>query len=111
MHKITGTVVRSYTADKFGKLTLEVKGDGKYPDKLDFKTFSGQVIAAMKSIGNGEEVTLDFALQSEKVLNSNNEPIMLPGKDGKEWPIKVPMLKITAISTVNAPADNDAVPF
>ncbi len=100
----TGTVVRTYTAEKFGKLTLEVQGSGKYPDRLDFKTFDASVISKLKGLGQGETVTVDFALQTEKV-SVDGRDITQTGKDGKEWPVKVPMLKVTGLSVEGGKTD------
>lgn len=105
----TGTVVRTYTAEKFGKLTLEVQGSGRYPDKIDFKTFDAGVIFKLKGLGQGETVTVDFVLQSEKVSVDGKE-ITQAGKDGKEYPVKVPMLKVTNLS-VNGAGWDDQPPF
>jgi len=105
----TGTVIRKYTAEKFGKLTLEIAGNGKYPDKVDFKTFDQAAIKAISELGNGETVTVSYVLQSEK-LSVGGKEITEQGKDGKEYPVKVPMLKITSVNT-DAPVGNDNVPF
>ncbi len=106
----TGTVVRTFTSDKFGKLTLEVQGSGRYPDKIDFKTFDGAVISRLKGLGQGETVTVDFAIQSEK-LSVGGKEITETGKDGKEWPVKIPMLKVTALSVEGQNKPAGAVPF
>ena len=112
MYQITGTVLRSYTADKFGKLTLEVKGDGKYPDRLDFKSFSSPVINTLRQIGNGETVTVDFVLQTEKVKLQDGTELTETGKNGTAYPVKVPFLKMTGIATVGADsADKGNIPF
>ncbi len=100
----TGTVVRKYTAEKFGKLTLEIAGNGKYPDKVDFKTFDQAAIKAIAALGAGEEVTVSYILQSEKVTIGGKE-ITETGKDGKEYAVKVPMLKVTEVKSVAGNTD------
>ena len=99
-----GTVIRTYTAERFGKLTLEVQGSGRYPDKIDFKTFDASVISKLKGLGRGETVTVDFALQTEKVSVGGKE-IVETGKVGKVWPVRVPMLKVTGLSVEGQKSD------
>ena len=111
--EITGTVHRKYTSDKFAKLTLEVQGGGRYPDKLDMKSFSGPVIQKIAALGAGETVTVEFTLQSEKLV-VGGQAITETGKDGKEYPVKVPMINVTGISItpdMNKLIDDSAVPF
>ena len=114
--QITGSVRRTYTAEKFGKLTLEVKGSGKYPDILDFKTFGGPSLAGLKNLGQGEVVTVDFEIQTEKVRLADGTDLTETGKNGTAYPVKVPMLKITAVASASAganvaPEDTSSVPF
>jgi len=105
----TGTVVRKYTADKFAKLTLEIAGNGKYPEKVDFKTFDQSAIKDIGALGAGETVTVSYVLQSEK-LSVGGAEVTETGKDGKVWPVKVPMLKITSVSAESV-KDNSGAPF
>jgi hypothetical protein len=107
----TGTVARKYTSEKFAKLTLEITGSGKYPDKVDFKTFDQGAIKSIAGLGDGELVTVSYILQSEKVMVGGKE-VTEAGKDGKEWPVKVPMLKVTAVQSGTASnSDSGKPPF
>lgn len=108
VNQVTGTVVRKYTADKFAKLTLEIKGGGKYPDKIDMKSFDAAAIKAIAALGDGEEVTVSYVLQSEK-LSVGGKEITETGKNGTEYPVKIPMLKITSVNT--KAVDESAPPF
>lgn len=110
--QITGSVRRTYTAEKFGKLTLEVKGSGKYPDVLDFKVFGGSALAGLKSLGQGEVVTVDFDIQTEKVRLADGTDLTETGKNGTAYPVKVPMLRINSVSGATVAAeDTSSVPF
>lgn len=106
----TGTVVRKYTSEKFGKLTLEIPGNGRYPEKVDFKSFDQDAIRAIDALGAGEEVTVTYILQSEKV-SVGGKDVVETGKDGKEYAVKVPMLKVTEVKSTAGTADTGKAPF
>lgn len=115
MFKIDGVVSRTYSGGKVGTVTLEVPGSGRYPERLTFKSFDSGVIGQIAKLGQGESIGLDFKLQTEKVMHAGVQ-LEEAGKDGKTYPVKVPLLVITGITVQGAtgeskPIDNSNIPF
>ena len=119
MNSLTGTVLRKYTSDKFAKLTVEVPGTGRYPERIDLKSFNQAVINQVGRLGAGESVTVEFNIQVEK-MKHNGVELTEEGKDGKSYPVKVPMLVISnilvdgsgaGVDGAKNPVDDSQVPF
>jgi len=106
-----GKVVRSFSSDKFGKVTLEVAGE-RNACKLDFKTFNADHIALIKTLKPGDSVEVTGSIGVEAVKDKAKVDIEVDGY--KLW---IPMLKMETINGVTTgtqavgPDKTDAIPF
>lgn len=89
---ITGTVSRKpYTSEKFGRLSLLVSS-GSRKAYHDVKAFDLDVIAAIRQLGEGEQVTVKGELMSEQLKDSDKNPIKVANRD-----VWVTALKATSV--------------
>lgn len=106
---IEGKVSRVYTSEKFGSLKFE-STNGRRLCKFETKAFDKDIIACIKALKVGQDVSVEFVLDTECLRDKAGQDVMVDGY--KVWS---PCLKAVSINgVVKAEADplnGDNVPF
>lgn len=112
--KLTGTVSRKWVAPKgnVAEVTLEIplEAGAKYPERLPFKAF-GDLVAAVKAAGEGEQATVTFAIRHRKKLDADKNTVQVGGRDFYETTLVLTGLLIEGGKPEAAAQDGDDIPF